>query len=403
MTGPIDSVYPDGSPVTKSAVRGDDKTAKRRNISDVSTVQNTDLSGQIAGIYVRAIQANFDLDTFDATSLHNGTTVLVDAAGNRFKIIPISADAIAASTHAAMSKSVPVDADEIPLVDTAASNVLKKLSWANLKAALASTFLTTGAVRERLAANRTYYVRTDGSDSNDGRSNASGGAFLTIQKAIDVVAALDISTFNVTISVADGTYTGATLASGPWVGSGSVTVVGNTTTPANVVINPAAGGCFTVTGGGFLIVSGMELRGQFGFVSQRGSRVYGTTSLRFGTSTNYQVWANGGQVILFNNYSIVGGAQVHLLADSGGQISATGLTVTFTGTPAFSVCYANAGGVGSSILGYSCTFSGSATGTRFSVQQGALINSNGGGANYFPGNAAGAGTNFGASPWGLYQ
>lgn len=257
--------------------------------------------------------------------------------------------------------------------------------------------------RETLTANRTYYVRTDGSDSNDGRSNASGGAFLTIQKAIDVVAALDISTFSVTISVADGTYTGATLVSGPWIGSGSVTVVGNTTTPANVVINPASGGCFTVTGGGFLIVSGMELRGQFALVSQRGSRIYVTTSLRFGASTNYQVWANGGQVILFNNYAIVGSAQVHLLADSGGQISATGLTVTLTGTPAFSVSYANAGGVGTSILYYSNTFSGSATGTRYIVQQGALINTNGGGASYLPGNAAGSGTNFGASPWGLYQ
>lgn len=43
---------------------------------------------------------------------------------------------IAPGTHAATSKTTPVDADELPLVDSAASNVLKKLTWANLKAAL---------------------------------------------------------------------------------------------------------------------------------------------------------------------------------------------------------------------------------------------------------------------------
>lgn len=49
---------------------------------------------------------------------------------------------IAPGTHAATSKATPVDADELPLVDSAASNVLKKLPWANLKATLKSYFDT---------------------------------------------------------------------------------------------------------------------------------------------------------------------------------------------------------------------------------------------------------------------
>lgn len=40
------------------------------------------------------------------------------------------------------SKATPVDADQIPLVDSAASNVLKKLTWANLKATLLAYFDT---------------------------------------------------------------------------------------------------------------------------------------------------------------------------------------------------------------------------------------------------------------------
>lgn len=311
---------------------------------------------------------------------------------------------IAPGTHAATGKATPVDADEFAIVDSAASNVLKKLTWANLKATVLSYLVAGGFIRDRLTASRTYYVDvTNGSDSNDGLASGAGHAFQTIQKAADVIAGLDINTHNVTVNVADGTYTAGASVLGPWLGSGSVTFVGNTTTPANVIINPASGACFQATGGGFITVSGMTLKGQFGLLSQRGSRIYGTTSLVFGAASAYHVYANGGQVILFNNYTINGGAGVHLLCDSAGQISATNLAITLTGTPAFPSSYANAGGVGSSIIGYSCTWTGSATGPRFSVQQGALINSNGGGTSYFPGNSAGSGTNFGTSPWGLYQ
>lgn len=41
---------------------------------------------------------------------------------------------IAPGTHAATGKTTPVDADELPIVDSEASNVLKKLTFANLKA-----------------------------------------------------------------------------------------------------------------------------------------------------------------------------------------------------------------------------------------------------------------------------
>lgn len=47
-----------------------------------------------------------------------------------------------ASLHAATSKATPVDADEVGLIDSAASNVLKRLTWANLKATLKTYFDT---------------------------------------------------------------------------------------------------------------------------------------------------------------------------------------------------------------------------------------------------------------------
>lgn len=49
---------------------------------------------------------------------------------------------IAPGTTAATSKATPVDADELPLVDSAATNTLKKLTWANVKATLKTYFDT---------------------------------------------------------------------------------------------------------------------------------------------------------------------------------------------------------------------------------------------------------------------
>lgn len=46
----------------------------------------------------------------------------------------------AAGIHAATSKGAPVDGDELPLIDSEASNVLKKLTLVNLKAALKTYF-----------------------------------------------------------------------------------------------------------------------------------------------------------------------------------------------------------------------------------------------------------------------
>lgn len=70
-----------------------------------------------------------------ATALQNARTIdgqSFDGTGNITVIAP--------GTHAATSKATPVDADELPLVDSAASNVLKRLTWANLKATLKTYF-----------------------------------------------------------------------------------------------------------------------------------------------------------------------------------------------------------------------------------------------------------------------
>jgi len=53
----------------------------------------------------------------------------------------VTAD-VAAQTHAAASKTTPVDADELPVADSAATWGLKKLTWSNIKATLKTYFDT---------------------------------------------------------------------------------------------------------------------------------------------------------------------------------------------------------------------------------------------------------------------
>ena len=49
---------------------------------------------------------------------------------------------VGSSIHGATAKTTPVDADTIPLIDSAASNALKKVSWLNIKATLKTHFDT---------------------------------------------------------------------------------------------------------------------------------------------------------------------------------------------------------------------------------------------------------------------
>ncbi|MBK7298621.1 MAG: hypothetical protein IPI91_19225 [Flavobacteriales bacterium] len=57
---------------------------------------------------------------------------------------------IGALINSATAKTTPVDADMIGLMDSAASNVLKKLSWANIKATLKTYFDTLYSSRTRV-------------------------------------------------------------------------------------------------------------------------------------------------------------------------------------------------------------------------------------------------------------
>jgi hypothetical protein len=72
-----------------------------------------------------------------------GKPIKLNAAGEvDSTMLDLTGVDIGAVIHAAAAKVTPVDADTMPLIDSAASNVLKKVTWANIKATL-KTYLDT--------------------------------------------------------------------------------------------------------------------------------------------------------------------------------------------------------------------------------------------------------------------
>lgn len=252
--------------------------------------------------------------------------------------------------------------------------------------------------RELLTANRTYYVRTDGNDSNNGLANTSGGAFLTIQKAVDVVAALDIAIYAITVQVANGTYASAVAFKDP-LGSGTCTLQGDTTTPSNVVVSVTGSDALKADKSRRWTVAGVKVQ-----TTTSGNCVKATTQaalklnkVDFGASAGYHMTCDDLSTLdVVGNYTISGAAGAHIAVGNNSLASIlSGLTVTLTGTPAIGVfAHANRSG---SLTAHGLTFSGSATGTRYTSISNGIIYVAGAASTYFPGNAAGS-----TSTGGLY-
>jgi Protein of unknown function (DUF2793) len=249
----------------------------------------------------------------------------------------------------------------------------------------------SGGVREQLTAARTYFVATTGLDSNTGL--AAGTPFLTLQKAIDTVAGLDIGAFDVTVQLADGTYSTGVLVRGPFLGSGVVTIKGNTASPQNVILSRAAADAVTVRVGALRLEAlTLQTSGASGstIMAELGGLVVLGPGLRFGACINYHVLALTRAVVRIETgaaIAIVGGGASHLAA-AGGQIDASGNTWTLTGTPVFTnFVLATSGG----LVGlFNPVFSGAATGSRYFASINGMINTYTGNTALLPGSTAGA-------------
>lgn len=232
--------------------------------------------------------------------------------------------------------------------------------------------------RERLTAARTYYVRLDGSNGNDGRSNAAGvggggaGAFATIQYAINVVAALDLSIYNVEIIVVGGlgTYPAGFAFDGMWVGSGTVQLTGDVVTPSNVTVQFAAANLFNVTSRAKIYIRGFKLvtTSSGSLIQAEGGHIVLNGNMEYGQSGFYQIVASKGGVVDINaNYSISGNAGIaHWQVYANGHVRCVARTITLIGTPNFTQSFVEIA-LGGAVECHANTFVGAGTGRRYLI------------------------------------
>lgn len=248
-------------------------------------------------------------------------------------------------------------------------------------------------LREKLTATRNYYVRNDGNDANTGLVDNAGGAFLTFQKAVDVVSQLlDLNGQQVVINCTQtATFTGI-INLKPCVGVNPAMpprIYGlNFTFNAGGSKSINAENCghwdlrgFKVTGGG----------GAVGVYVSGFSRI-NIVSMNFGACGAGHVYALDGAIVTFDGGdTISGNATYFLFVDNGKVIFAASPFLTFnpTNITFTDFIHVKNGGV---LKHSSGTFvdAGSVVGQRYEVHGNGVINTVGGGANYFPGNSAGA-------------
>ncbi len=258
-----------------------------------------------------------------------------------------------------------------------------------------------------LLANATWYVNTStGHDVNfDGTAaTVSGvhGPFKTIGKAISTVYKYNMNGFSVTINVAAGTYT-ETLILQTLNGAGVVSIVGNPASPnAAQIQGPTSASAVIMSGGnwglnGFRITSGTgaQIGDEMTGLNIQGGTFY-PGNLWFGNCVSAHCRVSGSAYMPLQGctWTIDGNAASHI------TVGSQGLLQTGTYAPSLPAVvingayslgqFVNASSLGVCQLIYSSiTNPGNITGQKFFAAANGVLNSNGSGVNYYPGNIAG--------------
>ena len=174
---------------------------------------------------------------------------------------------------------------------------------------------------------------------------------------------------------------------------GPINLVGNPSSPGSVIINVPIGPCFHFRFGANVFITGFRqycgIYGLYGgMMCEYGAYILHDFMWFDAHPGCYHMYANFGTIACLDNYWIYGDAVSHYYIGFAGAINVQSCTVNIVGTRTFGqFCQIPNG----NWYGLGCVFlGGTVHGQRYLVSYGGLINTGGGGANFFPGNSPGA-------------
>lgn len=236
----------------------------------------------------------------------------------------------------------------------------------------------------------TIWVRADGSDANDGSSNDAAHALATLAEAFNRVGRYAAGG-SITIRLGiPATYAPPGVVS---LGYRDVTILGDIANQANYIISGSLDRLLSVANGG-LTLSGVRINNTSGASFGVSAVAGGALALQYTSITgsafaSHLVLAEGGPVVMQDGCILAASGAVAIGASNASQLLFLS-NLTVQGTPAYSLGFAVASGGGQVQRGISNpVITGAATGPRYNAGVLSYINSNGGGINFFPGNAAG--------------
>lgn len=314
-----------------------------------TTLQNIDALDATTEATVEAA-----IDTLaNLTSVQGRTVTLADAGANAFfgwddaagayeNLTAAEAEAIIEPLIDTLANLTSIQGRTVTLADAGADAIFgwddSASAYENLTQQEALDVLGLGSVvtLTPAGANKTFYVATTGNDTTG--DGSVGNPWLTIQHAVDQVVRYDYENlYTATINVADGTYNegvGVRCLVKPYrylYGNG-VSIIGNTTTPANVVVN-GTGDVFDISDGGWTI-RGMTITstGTGGSVWVSNGAEVSLGTLRFGNSPDHLVGSvRGASVTFIGNITITATSSVGLFRlTEYGTLFCEGISITIS-------------------------------------------------------------------------
>lgn len=284
--------------------------------------------------------------------------------------------------------------EEIAYVIEISGLVLSKTDRTQLYQAL------TRLTRLRLAAPATFYVDPNGNDNNPGTATQP---WASLTHAYNFIRdRIDQNGQQCTVQLNDGTYSGAVFqypAVGPWI-----KFQGNQSDPTKTVVHGTAGAnAILVDLNASVWLDSVTLRADgapnTGSALEVAEAQCAISNIYWDVCAFAHIKPSSGGTVggapagqpgvpQGVPYTIIGGAQYHIFAESWGQVGYFGSNITILNNPLFTVCFCNIVAAGANFQ--EVTFTGTARGSRYALAWSGFITTATANASFLPGDAAGS-------------